>query len=469
MSTRDSTPQRPRPPTGILLSELRHVVASLQPLLGQYLRDVWVPTHDAVVLRIGKTMLLMERYPLPRIHPITKRQPNPKTPFSFQGLLRARLSGRLDAIEVANDRVVDLVFGGHRLHVRLFGRGGGIWLLEGQQVLGAVDGPALAELPELPHSVPRADPPRFQPAQGGDWAEAARTWFEPQAVLAQRHIWLSHVRSGLRRATKQQKRLVANLGGDLDRAERSDQLRHQADCLAARLHQVKRGTSELEVPDIMEPSKTVRVSLDPSRPPSATLQKLYKKASRLERATEHILERLLAAETRAAELKAATASLDESDLGGLRRLAKTWRLGVPSTKPRQREGNKAGWSRWVGPGGEEILVGKTASGNRALTFRHARGRDWWFHLRDRPGAHVLLRRNSKTAPPLELILAAAQLILLYARTPPGSSDDVQYARVSNLRSLPDAGIAGVAITREKVIHVQRDDEELVGWRREDLS
>lgn len=45
------------------------------------------------------------------------------------------------------------------------------------------------------------------------------------------------------------------------------------------------------------------------------------------------------------------------------------------------------------PSGHTILVGQNARENDQLTFVTAKPMDLWFHVRDHPGAHVILRMD----------------------------------------------------------------------------
>ena len=45
----------------------------------------------------------------------------------------------------------------------------------------------------------------------------------------------------------------------------------------------------------------------------------------------------------------------------------------------------------VSPGGHKVYYGENAQDNELLTFRLSCRNDLWFHARDVPGSHVLLR------------------------------------------------------------------------------
>ena len=57
--------------------------------------------------------------------------------------------------------------------------------------------------------------------------------------------------------------------------------------------------------------------------------------------------------------------------------------------------------------GFDIYVGKNNNQNDELTFKFANGNDWWFHAKQMPGSHVILRTNGKDVPDRAFEEAAA--------------------------------------------------------------
>lgn len=444
-------------------AELTHVVDALQSVVGAPFNGAWQPTRDRVILQFGTRFLLMvPRGPHARIHSVGRRPRNPKRPFSFQGALRSHLGGRLTAIrKVPGDRIVELELDRGALHLRLTGRRGGLWLLDGPEVVAAYDGPAPAALPPVAPRPPRDTAPRFRPTEGQDWDRAAADWLG-QAERADRLRQLRiRVERDLRRARDRHQRLLQNLERDLDKASRAPLLRRQADALAARLHEIPRGARAAVVEDLEEAGRSWTVELDPSKPASAAMEKLYRQARRLDRAGDHVLERIDQVEARLAALTGAVAEVPDADLDRLRELDKL----APKAHGGAGVDAPAPFVRWLGPHGEVVLVGRNARSNRQLTFQTAKGWDWWMHLRGIPGAHLVLRSQRDGAPSLEVLLAMAQIALVHGKVPEGSARDVQYTRVRDVRSIPGAADGRVRLANEKVLHVTRDASALDGWTR----
>jgi len=448
-------------------AELERVVNDLQRWVGAPMTGAWQHRRDRVILGLGPGLLLLvPRGPFARVHTVARRTRNPRNPFSFQGACRAHLRSPLRSIvKHPHDRVVDFDFGEHQLHLRLTGRSGGLWILRGDEIVAAYDGPAPSRLPPLPPrpEAPTSGEPRFEPQGGEDWDRAASRWFTARESAHRRQERRRLIGRRLRTRLKREGRLLQGLHGDLDKAERAPEARRRADAVAAVLHTVRKGVEEVQAPDLEDPDQVLTVRLDPRRSPGENLERLYGRARRLDRMGDRVLEHMERVESRIAALEAALEVVDQADdatLDEIEELAPPERRGRP-TSPDDP------WYTWIGPHGQQVLVGRNAKANRRLTFQRARGHDIWMHLRGRPGAHVLIPLAKGQSANLELLLAAAQIVLVHAKLGEGAKADVQYTPARNIRSIKGAPDGNVMVLDERVLHVTRDPSALVGWRRSD--
>ena len=443
-------------------AELAAITAELsERLVGRALTGAWQPARDRIYLGFGElTLLIVPRGPFARLHLVSARPRNLPRPFSFQGALRAHLLAPVDRIEKdGSDRVVVLTLGPKALHLRLTGRSGGLWLVGPEGPIAGYDGPTGA-LPALTPSPARHPTPRFSPGPEG-WNRTAEAWFERREEDHRRESRRANVLRALQRRLAHVQRLWEALQADLVRAEEAPALRRRADALAAALHRVPRGAARAEVVDLEDGETTFVVELDPKLSASANLDRLYKRAGRLDRAADRVLAHHYEVEADLRVLREALAAApdaDEPTLDGLSRLA------PPQPAPRAAS-ERTPWQVWTGPHGERVLVGRDAASNNQLTFRVARGDDFWMHVRERPGAHVVLPMRRGQAAPLDHLLAAAQIALLASKVPEGTACDVTYARARHVRAVPGAP-GRVTLNDERVLHVTRDRVPR-GWTRED--
>lgn len=445
-------------------AEVHAIVEELKSLEGTFLQGVFQPTRDRLLLGFAGAghLLLVPRGPFARLHLVSERTASPKQPFSFQGACRAHLGGRLERVSaVPGDRVVDLAFSRGALHLRLTGRGGGLWLLVDGRVVAAYDGPATDALPELPVRAPSLAPPRALPPDGMGW----NAWMAERFARAERDSALAarrqEIARALRRRVDQLERLAEALDADLERCAQAPGLRRMADALAAHLHTVRKGAHLVTLPDLEDPELSLHVPLDPAHPPAFTLNRLYARAGRLDRAADRVLQQLDDTASELASLRARIVQVDEATPEVL----EAWRATLPRATGRARPGPALPWDEWVGPRGERVWVGRNAASNRKLTFQKARGSDWWMHLRDRPGAHLVLPVARGQSPHLPHLLAAAELCLRAARVAEGALAEVQYTQVRHLKSVPGSASAEVLVHEERVLAVRRSPEALQGWTR----
>src|SRR5579875_1746401 len=142
----------------------------------------------------------------------------------------------------------------------------------------------------------------------------------------------------------------------------------------------------------------------------------------------------------------------ETDVRALeRRLAQT-------PAPGER-GRREPFRRFVSRRGLEIWVGRTADENQELTFRAARPDDLWFHVKQYPGSHVLLR-SGKQIPHPDDIADAAQLAAFYSRAGKGSQIAVDYTPRKFVRKRPHAEPGAVLYTRERTVYVTPEPDTL---------
>ena len=92
-----------------------------------------------------------------------------------------------------------------------------------------------------------------------------------------------------------------------------------------------------------------------------------------------------------------------------------------------------------------IYVGRNNLQNDALTFRQARKSDYWFHVKDYHGSHIILSCGG--AEPLdEAVLEAAAYAVRYSEAAGSGKQAVDYTQVSNV-SKPSGAYPGRVIYR----------------------
>ena len=454
-------------------SEMAPLVAWLdERLRGAVLQGVRMPDRSTVVLSVrlvGETVhLLLSWAPdLARLHTVERPPQNPPAPPAFQGLLRKELQGRIASIElVGGDRVVHVHVdrGEERigLVVEATGRRGNAWLLgPGDVVRGAAQHVGGDERGLVPGG--RWRPPGGAGSPGSDrFAGAAeerdRAVRDHFAEAAQSHGEDDDRRrllTILRARRKQLRRLVGRQRDEAQRVDEAEALRQEGDLLRGAFHLMRRGVEFVEVTDYLT-GEARRIELDPSLDPAEQIDRRFARARKVERAGVEAGRRLKASEAELFEVDTLIELAGEDLAEALALLPEhlSRRLSQPApsrrVKPPPRLPYRSWWWRDV-----EIRVGRGARDNDDLTFHHARGNDLWMHLRGRPGAHVVVRFRDD-APPLELLLAAAQLAFAHSRVQEGDRAEVVWTRVKQVRKPKGLPPGKVLVGGERVLLVDAD-------------
>jgi predicted ribosome quality control (RQC) complex YloA/Tae2 family protein len=117
---------------------------------------------------------------------------------------------------------------------------------------------------------------------------------------------------------------------------------------------------------------------------------------------------------------------------------------APRAEPRQ----------YTSPDGFQVLVGRNARQNDALTFERAKADDLWLHARGQAGAHVVVLSNGANIPQATLEFAGG-LAAFYSQARNENAVDVVYAPRRNVHRVRGAGAHPglVTVRDEKVIRV----------------
>lgn len=462
-------------------AEIDAVVRELAPLAGSRVEAVRPHAERALVLelfgRAGAVRLLVSaEADLTRLHVVAARpRPLAAAGTPFHQLARSELEGaRLAAVEaVPGDRVVALRFEAPRgplaLVTELTGRHGNLFLVGGDGLIRAAAGRNLSQrrrlVPGAPY-VPPAPPP--EPDRGGlrhapvagepfplsaavERAYAARE--EALRLAESRRRLREPVRAALARAG----RALGKLAEEAARVPAAEADRRRADLLKASLHLVRRGMSRVTVTEWTEEGpREVTIALDPALGPQENLARGYRRYRRIVDSAARVTAREAEVRGREAALRDLLARIEKAEEGALARLEKeARRLGAaprPEAAPRKKRDAPALPHRtFRSLAGTEILVGRGAAENDALTRRIARGNDLWLHARGVGGAHVVVRLAKGRAPDQETLLDAAHLAVHFSDARGAPQADVAYTRVKHVRKPHGAAPGAVTYSQEKVI------------------
>ena len=264
------------------------------------------------------------------------------------------------------------------------------------------------------------------------------------------------VRAQLRKAQKRLQRQLAALDADEPAPGEPERVRMEAEWLLALNSQIQPGQRTLEV-DLG--TETIQIELESKRSAIEQAQRMFKRASKMERAAKFIPRRRTKLNTDFAFLEQLAVDLTLADnqpaivtvREELQAMGLLSRQKKASTRPAAGSQVSKPLS-YESPHGFEILVGRNARQNEAVTFRMAQPTDLWLHVRNAPGAHVVIRLRGGQIDE-ETVEMAAQLAAHYSRQRGELAAGVSVTEKRFVRRLPGGHTGQVTIRNERTITV----------------
>lgn len=102
-----------------------------------------------------------------------------------------------------------------------------------------------------------------------------------------------------------------------------------------------------------------------------------------------------------------------------------------------------------------IHVGKNNLQNEYITHKLAKPSEYWFHVKDSSGSHVVVHTQDLTET---LIRSAAMLAAYYSPLKASSSVAVDYTQIKNIKKIPGKRSCFVTYTKQKTIYMDPDEK-----------
>ncbi|MCY3913082.1 MAG: NFACT RNA binding domain-containing protein [Chloroflexi bacterium] len=285
---------------------------------------------------------------------------------------------------------------------------------------------------------------RCQPA--GSMSEALEAFYEADEPASSVDTVKSRVLEPLDAAIARVERRIASLRTAAPTGAAISAARAAGTALLERAHLIPPGAALFEVNE-------QRLELDPAKSVGANAQTYFARYRDLKRAARLVPRRLRRAELDLAFLRQAADDLRRSDSPAVSRqiealLAESGHLRRPRRKRRAEPATP--FERRIR--GHRVLAGRTAAENHRLTFKESAPDDLWFHARNMPGAHVLLRDPGDDPAP-ELIHAVARLAAHLSAAHAATAVDVDVTRRRHVRAIRGAGPGQVTYRRNRTLRV----------------
>ncbi len=182
-------------------------------------------------------------------------------------------------------------------------------------------------------------------------------------------------------------------------------------------------------------NETITIPLDSTLTPQENAQKYFDKYGKLKRTYEALSELTIQVKQEIEHLESILAALDiamqEEDLVQIREEL------IESGYIRRKGGAKkvkitSRPFHYVSSDGFHIYVGKNNFQNDELTFKFANGGDWWFHAKQIPGSHVVLKTEGAEVPD-RAFEEAARLAAYYSKGREQDKVEIDYVQKKHVK------------------------------------
>ncbi len=265
----------------------------------------------------------------------------------------------------------------------------------------------------------------------------------------------------IRTSLKREKRLLEKLKGDRAEAERADQYQWWGELIMAHLHAIPPHQTEVELEDLARGTGgSVRVRLDPGLTPLDNARKFFRKSQKGERGLSRVAEREREVKERVERLKGVQHALPALTTADEARQAwdqlfKAKPVEKKPPPPREAKTPTPNVTRRRLDKSWELVAGSSAAANDYVTFQLAQSEDLWFHARDFPGSHVILRRLQRDTPVVEAhVMTAAREAASRSKAPPGSKVTVSYTERKYVKRIPGMAAGLVTFSKERSLVVE---------------
>lgn len=245
--------------------------------------------------------------------------------------------------------------------------------------------------------------------------------------------------------------------------EKRDKFRIYGELLNAYGYEISEGADRFEALNYYT-NEMITIPLQPDLTPRENSVKYFDRYNKLKRTYEALSKLTLETKAEIDHLESISNALDIAvsyedlvelkeemiESGYIRRKGPKGRKEKITSRP----------FHYISSDGFHMYVGKNNFQNEELTFKLATGNDWWFHAKNIPGSHVIVKADNKELPDTTFE-EAARLAAHYSKGRTQEKVDVDYIQKKHIKK-PNASKPGFVIYHTNFSMTIDNDEKKMG-------
>lgn len=265
------------------------------------------------------------------------------------------------------------------------------------------------------------------------------------------HRVQSELEKNIKKLAKQQDELLAT--------ENAEEFRQKGELLTTYLSIVP-NYQDIVVLDNYYTNQTIEISLDRALTPNQNAQRYFKKYQKLKEAVKHLKGIISDTKNTITYLESVETSLNHASMEDINDIREELvETGFIKRRAHDKQHKRKKPEQYLASDGKTIImVGRNNLQNDELTFKMARKGELWFHAKDIPGSHVLIRDNLN--PSDEVKTDAAELAAYYSKARLSNLVQVDMIEAKKLNKPSGTKPGFVTYTGQKTLRVTPTQEKI---------
>lgn len=266
------------------------------------------------------------------------------------------------------------------------------------------------------------------------------------------------------------------LQNEYNDAKKGDYYKLCGDLIMANLYVLEKGKDKAILPNYYSDDlETIEINLNVNLTPTQNAQKYYKMYNKSKKAFNSLTNQIIHTKEEIQYLESVLESLgkcfDEEEIKEIKQ--ELYQQGYVKKVNIKNTGIKKSSKiskamHFISSSNFDIYVGKNNTQNDYLTLKFATSHDLWFHTKDIPGSHVIVKTNGNSIDSTTLI-EAANLAAYYSKGKLSSNVPVDYTLKKNIKKPSGAKPGKVIYNNYKTIYITPNEEKIKHLKKSDLA
>lgn len=247
------------------------------------------------------------------------------------------------------------------------------------------------------------------------------------------------------------------LNKNISKENSMDIYRKKGDILAANINKINKGDKEINLSNFYDENKIIKISLDDKKNPWENVDNYYKRYKKIKNSIDFAKIDLPKQNEYLDYLNQMADFVERSesikDLDDIRDELIENKIIKPTSKNKNKNKSKSKPMQFKTVDNSDIYVGKNSRQNDYITLKLAGKNDYFFHVRNAPGSHVILKTNELNEKDIKV---ASYLAAKNSSQAKSLKVDVDYTEKKNVNKAKGAKLGMVYYENFKTITVDME-------------